>query len=132
MSFLLNRDPCVAFLRNSPRLVNRFARRRGSLVVSAATVMSLELWLLRVNTPVNLSFGYRAMTQLVAVANIDEAIAHRAASIGSNLYAQGRRPNTVEFLVAGTAVERGLTLVTRNGTPYANIPGLTVVDWLAP
>ena len=31
-----------------------------------------------------------------------------------------------------TALVHGLTMVTHNTADYANIPGLTVVDWLIP
>ena len=131
MSFLLNQDTVVAYLRNVRRVVRRFAQHQGSLFLSAVTLMGLELWLLRVNTPVRHAIRFRSILQLFTAANIDEPIAHRAASIGSKLRAQARRLTTVELLVAGTAIERGYTLVTHNGVLYANIPGLTVVDWSA-
>jgi predicted nucleic acid-binding protein len=36
------------------------------------------------------------------------------------------------LLIASTALVHGLAVVTRNVTAYANIPGLTVADWLIP
>ncbi|HVS39788.1 MAG TPA: hypothetical protein VMS17_29795 [Gemmataceae bacterium] len=132
MSFLLNRDMVVAYLRNVAPVVGRVAQHRGSLFLSAVTLMGLELWLLQVSTPVRHAVRFQAMLQLFSVASIDEPVAHRAASIGSKLRAQGRRLTTVELLVAGTAIERGWSLVTRSGSPLAGLPGLTVVDWSAP
>jgi tRNA(fMet)-specific endonuclease VapC len=36
------------------------------------------------------------------------------------------------MLIAATALLHGLTLVTHNTRDFANVPGLTVVDWLVP
>lgn len=132
MSFLLTRDTVAAHLRNMRRVVHRFTQHRGSVFLSAATLMDVELWLLRVNTPLRYAIRFQALVRLLTVAAIDEPIAHRAASIGNRIRAQGRRLTMLELLAAGTAVERGYTLVTRHGALYANIPGLTVVDWSAP
>jgi tRNA(fMet)-specific endonuclease VapC len=68
--------------------------------------------------------------QQIQLAEVDEPIAHRAAVIGNSLSTQGRRMNTTDLLIAGTALVRGLTLVTPQVQDFAQVPGLTVVDWL--
>jgi tRNA(fMet)-specific endonuclease VapC len=37
-----------------------------------------------------------------------------------------------DMLNAATALVHGLTLVTHNTADYANVPGLTLEDWLLP
>jgi predicted nucleic acid-binding protein len=46
----------------------------------------------------------------------------------SNLKAQGRRvrPRALDLITTATALEHGLTLVTRKITDYQDIPGLTL------
>jgi predicted nucleic acid-binding protein len=38
----------------------------------------------------------------------------------------------MDLLIGSTALVHGLTLVTHNVADYANVPGLTVMDWLIP
>jgi tRNA(fMet)-specific endonuclease VapC len=132
MSFLLHRDTCAAFLRQVRRVVNRMTQHGGQLHVSALTIMGLELWLVRHQTPAKYLQGYRAFTQSITVLGVDEAIAHRAAGVGSRLRLQGQRVTDLNLLIAGTALTQGLTLVTHATQVFAAIPGLQVVDWTRP
>jgi predicted nucleic acid-binding protein len=62
----------------------------------------------------------------VDVVGISRPVARRAALIRLDLR-QRRRAIThraMDLLIAATALERGLILVTRNTTDYADIPGL--------
>jgi predicted nucleic acid-binding protein len=70
--------------------------------------------------------------QGILVPPVDEAVAHRAAGIGTRLRIQGQPLNTVDQQIAATAFVHGLTVVTHAPQAYANIPGLTVVDWMVP
>jgi predicted nucleic acid-binding protein len=132
MSYLIDRDICMAFLRNVRRVVNRFVQHRSELHLSVMTIMSLEMWLLRVRTPVRHATGYQALLQNVTIVDVNDPIAHRAAVIGNRL--QGLQPglNTTQLVLAATALEQQLSLVTRSTARYANIAGLIVVDWMAP
>jgi tRNA(fMet)-specific endonuclease VapC len=38
----------------------------------------------------------------------------------------------MDLLIGSTALIHGLTLVTHNVQDFVNIPGLHIVDWLAP
>jgi tRNA(fMet)-specific endonuclease VapC len=132
MSYLLHQDTCSACMRHVRRVNNRFVQHGSGLHVSAVTVMGLELWVLRPRTPVRYLQTYGALMRQVVVLVVDEPIAHRAAVIGSRFALQGRRMPTVALLIAATALVHGLTLVTHTAQLFANIPGLTVVDWTVP
>jgi hypothetical protein len=43
------------------RTVHRFGQNRGAVHISALTVMSLEMWLLHVATPLRYQQGYMAV-----------------------------------------------------------------------
>ena len=95
-------------------------------------VVGLELWVVRAQTPSRYMQVYIALSQQLKVVSVDEAIAHRAAGTASRLRVQGRRIDTVDLLVAATALVHGLTLVTHSPQIYAHVPGLTMADWLIP
>lgn len=55
-------------------------------------------------------------------------VAERCAQVRAALTLQQRRvrPRALDLIIAATALEYGLTLVTRNLDDYRDIPGLTV------
>jgi tRNA(fMet)-specific endonuclease VapC len=132
VTFLLHRDTCAAYLQQVRRVVNRCVQQRGNLYVSPVTATDLEMWLVRAVTPSQYLFRYRIFLQDVAILTVDDAIAHRASGIGSRLRLQGRNPGLAALLVAATALERGLTLVTHSAQTFAGIPGLVLEDWTVP
>ena len=132
MSFLLDQDSCIAAVRQVPLVTQRVVQHRSDLYVSAVTVVGLELWVVRARTPSRYMQVYVALSQQLKVVSVDEAIAHRAAGTGSRIRVQGRRMYTVDLLVAATALVYGLTLVTHSPQVYAQVPGLSIADWLIP
>jgi tRNA(fMet)-specific endonuclease VapC len=60
-------------------------------------------------------------------------ITPRSADLAAERYAQLRRKGTpvddIDLLIAGVALEHGLVMVTRNGSHFERIEGLTVEDW---
>ncbi len=133
MSFLLEMNTCRAFLKGNRLAHSRFLQYQGRLFVSAVTILEMELWLLHRNTPSRHQFVYGAMRNDLQVLVVDDGVAHVAARTGARQAAGGKRMSLTDLLVTATAVVHGLTLVTHGPqTLFAQVPGLVVVDWLAP
>jgi predicted nucleic acid-binding protein len=96
------------------------------------SLTGLEIWLLRPRTPLRHRAGYFTFQQGIAVLDVTEPIAHRAAMIDSGLRRQGQRLGLAGLPIAATALERGLTLVTHSTQRFASVAGLTVLDWAVP
>jgi tRNA(fMet)-specific endonuclease VapC len=96
------------------------------------SVTALERCLLRANTPSKYTLAYMGLRQDLALLNVDDAIAQRAARVGSRLSTPRRRLSTADLLIAATALEHNLSLVTHHTAAFVGVPGLIVVDWLAP
>jgi predicted nucleic acid-binding protein len=94
--------------------------------------MELEMWLRKITTPSQLTGLYFGMLRIIPRVEIDDAIAHCAASIGTKLRNKGVRIRALDSLTAASAVERGMTLVTHNVPLYSQVQGLTVIDWTVP
>jgi tRNA(fMet)-specific endonuclease VapC len=65
----------------------------------------------------------------LAVAAFDAAAAVVAARIRAALEAQGTPIGPIDTLIAGTAIARGATLVTRNLREFERVPGLSLENW---
>ena len=53
------------------------------------------------------------------------------AEVKAHLRRIGRLQGEFDLLIGSTALAFGLTLVTRNGRHFAEVPGLVAKDWLA-
>ena len=132
MSYLLHTDTCSSIIRDVQVVRGRFAGHPVGLFVSAVSLTGLEIWLLRPRTPLRHRTGYFNSQQGVTILDVTEPIAHRAAMIDSGLRGAGQRLGLADLLIAATALERGLTLVTHSTRRFAGIAGLTVIDWAVP
>ncbi|MDX2284945.1 MAG: type II toxin-antitoxin system VapC family toxin [Bacteroidia bacterium] len=63
------------------------------------------------------------------VIHISEASASISASLYASLRQRGITIGTADMLIAGIAIENGLTLITNNERHYEAIPGLRVENW---
>ena len=59
-------------------------------------------------------------------------MAEKFGAIRADLLDRGLTVGGMDLLNAATAVVHNLTLVTHNVQDYANIPGLTLDDWMIP
>jgi tRNA(fMet)-specific endonuclease VapC len=132
MSFLLDTDICSARLRSNPRLHSRFIQYGGQLHASTITLGELFTWAKRANAPSQRLLGVFDLCTEVRIINVDQAVAERFGHIRAALFDAGLPAPEMDLMIAATALEHGLTLVTHNTKDYANVPGLTMVDWLIP
>jgi predicted nucleic acid-binding protein len=91
MNYLLYTDSCISIVRGVRHVSNRYTQNLGSLFLSAATVTNLEMWVLRPRAPHYYGHGCLSFLQSVAIIDVNEPIAHRAAMLGSQLRLQGIR-----------------------------------------
>jgi tRNA(fMet)-specific endonuclease VapC len=72
--------------------------------------------------------GFRAFLQAVTVLSLTQVIARRYAVIRGSLQRQGQLIDQPDLLIAATALQHDLILVTRNRQHFERIPGLTLYD----
>jgi tRNA(fMet)-specific endonuclease VapC len=63
---------------------------------------------------------------------VTDGIFDRAADLWAATHAVGRPRKDADHLIAATALEHGLTLVTGNAIDFSWVVGLTIVDWRQP
>ncbi len=132
MSFLIDTDICSAYLKGDRLVWNRFMQYSGGLHVLTVTVGELFTWVLRANaSPARLQ-GLLDLLRDVTVLEVTLDVARKFGEVRAGLLDRGQSAPEMDLLIASTALFHGLTMVTHNVADYANIPGLTVADWLTP
>jgi tRNA(fMet)-specific endonuclease VapC len=132
LSFLVDTDICSAYLKGDRRVWNRFMQSSGGLQGSTITVGELFTWALRANAPPARLQGLLDLLKDLTVLPVTVDVARKFGEVRAGLLDQGLSVPEMDLLIASTALVHGLTMVTHNVADYANVPGLTVVDWLIP
>jgi predicted nucleic acid-binding protein len=126
MPHLLDSDWFIDYLDAIPQAVQLVASLVGDgLSISIITYIEVYQGVYRRRSSVADEALARALT-LMPVLPISLAAAERCARLRESLRRQGRRVNSraMDLIIAATALEHDLTLVTRNVADYQDIPGL--------
>ena len=131
MKFLLDTCTVSDFAKGQSQVLGRIKATPPNLI-AVSTVTRMEVaYGLALNAergaklaPVMLAF-FSAITTLP----FDEPDAQAAAAIRAALKTRGRPIGAYDVLIAGTALARGLVVVTSNVGEFERISGLLVEDW---
>jgi tRNA(fMet)-specific endonuclease VapC len=127
MTYLIDSDIVIdaLFARADARQLIIELRRHG---ISLSVISYLEIveGVEAGATPHRARLGLRSFLRGTRMLVVSRPIAERAAAIRLDLRRQRRQVHerALDILVAATAIEHGLVLVTRNTRDYADIPGL--------
>jgi tRNA(fMet)-specific endonuclease VapC len=132
MSILVDTDICSAHLRGVRSVSGKFLQYAGSLHVSAITVGELYSWVLRVGSPLKYRRALDELMSDLTILDVNHEVGQHFGVIRSRLLDEGKPVPSTDLFIAATALIHGLSLVTHNTRHFANVPGLTVLDWLAP
>jgi tRNA(fMet)-specific endonuclease VapC len=132
VSFLLDTDICSLHLRGDRRLFGRFVQHLGQLHISCITVAELFVWVRRSSSYAQREADLRAFFRDVTILEVDVAVAEKFGEVRAYQLSMGQFTPAMDLLIASTALVHSLTLVTHNVQDFVSVPGLQVVDWLAP
>lgn len=132
MSFLLDTDICSASIRGVSRVANRFLQYGGRLYMSTVTLGELHAWAMRAKAPPTRMQTLLDLLREVQVLIVDDTVARKFGEVRAWQLDRGLGSPELDLLNGAVALVHNFTMVTHNGKDYANIPGLTIDDWLAP
>lgn len=127
MSHLLDSNIIIALLANDLATV-QLLDRIAETGVSISTITYMEVSQGLHQAPGTNRSVFEELIASFAVLPIDIAIAEQCARIRAGLHAQRKRvrPRSLDLLIAATAIEHDLVLVTRNLGDFEDIPNLTL------
>ncbi len=127
MAYLIDTDIVLDHLAAVPAataLLDELAD--NDLSISIVTYMEAYQGVLRNSNQHAAQEQFQAFVAVVPVLPFSEEVARRCAELRETLRTQGKRirSRALDLMIAATALESNLTLVTRNRRDYADIPGL--------
>ena len=129
MSYLIDSDIVAEWLLGRAPVGAELATlRRSGIAIGTVTYAEVLEGILGGRNPRRGRQALRSLLRGVRIIVLSRPIAERAATIRLELRRQKRQVNerALDILVAATAIEHRLTLMTRNTRDYADIPGITL------
>jgi tRNA(fMet)-specific endonuclease VapC len=129
MPYLIDSDWMIDHLANVPeanRLLEQLAEE--GIAISVVTYMEAYQGISRSPTPEQAEALFNRFVEGIPVIPFSIAVARRCAGVREALRKQNRRVNSraLDLIIAATALEYELTLVSRNLDDYSDIPDLKV------
>ena len=131
MKYLLDTCTVSDFVKGQPSVLQRVRQTDPRIIaVSAITRMEIEYGLaLNAERARKLAPVLNAFFAAVDNLGFDVVDAEASASLRAGLRAQVQPIGPYDVLIAGTALARGLTIITSNVGEFGRIPGLRVENW---
>ncbi len=128
---LLDTDTISFFLRNQPKVMSNasdYLKFHKGFTFSVITRFEILRGLKVKNAQKQItSFGLICLQSREI--NFTNEIINRASEIYADLYKRGRLIGDADILIAATALENDLTVVTSNESHFRRISGLQVLNW---
>ena len=131
MGFLLDTNVPSVRPHGDRRVHQRVSQYGGRLFVSAVTLAEVFAWP-RVQTSAALREDIDLLLDGLHVLPFDEPVARRFGAVSAALRAAGTPLPFADLLIAVTALEHDLTVVTANRRDFDPVPALRVDDWTTP
>jgi tRNA(fMet)-specific endonuclease VapC len=135
MKYLLDTDAFSDIVRGVPDVEARFARVSRSLVrISTVTVKEIEYGRRRhPERVIRRGAVIDSLLHDIEALSFDAEDAYATGRLRSILARAGTQIGPYDVMIAGTALARGLIVVTGNTREFSRVPGLQIENWrLAP
>lgn len=133
MNYLLDTNILSAILKADPRLSSKYhqvQQQQDRLLISCITYCEIEGGLLAIQSQKKLAILENLCQNEIEVLFLDQMnIIHTASRIYANLRRKGTPIQFADILIAATALEQDLTLVSHD-SDMLRIEGLKLEDWL--
>jgi tRNA(fMet)-specific endonuclease VapC len=131
MRYLLDTTVVSDFTRGVPAVLTRLkATSREDVAICTVSAMEIEYGLmLNPARARSIEPMIRSLLKDVQVFPYESADASATAAVRAALTKRGTPIGPYDVMIAGTALRRGLVMVTSNGGEFARVDGLLLEDW---
>jgi tRNA(fMet)-specific endonuclease VapC len=131
MRYLLDTTVLSDFTRGIPAVLSRLkATPKGEAAICTVTVMEIEYGLaLNPARARKIEPMIRSLLRDLPLLSYEVEDARATAAVRAALAKRGTPIGPFDVMIAGTALRRGLMMVTSNGGEFERIAGLNLQDW---
>jgi tRNA(fMet)-specific endonuclease VapC len=131
MTYLLDTNPCIAYLTGRSAALRRRLDEVGDGLVAVCSIVCAELFFGAAKSFDPDSTLRRQEEFLARFRSVpfDDAAARTYGPIRAALERAGTPIGANDLLIASIALANGLTLVSHNVGEFSRVPGLVVEDW---
>lgn len=129
MEYLIDSDVMSSYLAGEAEAISAIeSLLPAGVAISIVTYMETYQGVLRDPDPILSHHRHAATLENIPILAFSEESARGCARLRHQLSQEGKRvrPRALDLMIAATALEHGLTLVTRNRSDYQDIAGLTL------
>lgn len=128
--YVLDTNSVVYFFKGMGRVSERLlSTPPRDVAIPAVVLYELEVGIAKSSTSERRRSQVDELVRLVRILPFGPAEAKVTARIRADLERIGRPIGPMDFLIAGTALQHGATLVTHNVDELGRVPGLRLEDW---
>ena len=125
MSYLIDTDWVVDYLKGRPQAVQVLqSLQPEGLAISIITFGEIYEGIVFATDPHQSEGSFKQFLRTVAVLPLSRRIMRRFARLRGDLRRQGLLIGDPDLLIAATAIDNNLTLLTRNKRHFARVPSL--------
>lgn len=131
MKYLLDTNVCTQAVMGEPSVFNRLERLElEDWAISSIVFAELQFGLEKGQLRPTSAEGLERFLAFAPVANFDRSAAAKAAWVRAELERLGKPAGAIDQLIAGQALDLGVTLVTRNTRHFKDVPELKLESWI--
>lgn len=126
---LLDTDTCIGILKGVPKVVSAWRACNERCALSLMSVGELAYGAAKARNPEAERSRVERLVGILDEGSITKAVMMRFGLLKAELEAAGMPLADADLLIAATALEHGMALVTGNTKHFARIPGLQLENW---
>lgn len=130
MKYLLDTDTLIyVFKRAGNCLVRLVSQNDSDIAISTINLFELEYGMGKSDNRIKMDSYVVSLCRRYAVLDFDRAASQQAGVIRALLDTRGTPIGPYDIQMAGIALSKNLTVVTRNTREFVRVPGLQVENW---
>ena len=130
MKYLLDTDTLIYVFKRAGNCLTRLASQNESdIAVSTINLFELEYGMGKSDNRIKMDSYVASLCRRYAVLDFDRVASQQAGEIRALLNIRDTPIGPYDIQMAGIALSKSLTIVTRNTREFVRVPGLSVENW---
>lgn len=130
MTYALDTNSVIYFFKGLGKVSTRFlGTPPREIGLPAVVLYELELGIAKSSAPETRRAQLEELVRRIEILPFGAGEARTTARIRAELERAGTPIGPMDFLIAGTAMHHGATLVTHNVKEFSRVAGLSLEDW---